>query len=169
MKESKRDLITGAVLLFCTAVYFWKSFEIRVFSGDGATIISARTVPQIWAVFMAVLSLILIVRSVLRYKKENVQADKKTEKSNNFFKEYSTVICTFVLIIIYALLIENIGYLICTTLYIIIQIPLLTEKTRRTKKTIILSVIVAILFSVITNYLFVNIFNVPLPEGLLGF
>ena len=70
MKEHRRDLVTGTVLLVLAVIYLGLTKGIRAFTGDGATPITAKTMPQIWGVIMLLCAAGLIVRSLIRQKKQ---------------------------------------------------------------------------------------------------
>lgn len=174
MKNHIRDLVTGFVLLAVSAFYYIASLGIRVFSGYGSTPITARTIPQIWAVTIAAVSLILIVRSLKRLHTAKASGEAYSEESYknriaHWIKDNYAVIGTFIVLTLYTLSLKNAGFVVSTLIYLFIQVLLLTEKKKINKKLIVKAIIVTVIFSFAADYLFVELLSVPLPRGIWGF
>ncbi len=169
MKQERNNLITAAVLTALGIAYLVSARSIKVFEGFGATPISARTIPQIWGTALVILSVLLLLRSMIRYGKLKKEEDPAERTGiRGWFAENYTVVGTFIVLFLYAVLLRNVGYLITTTVYLIIQMLLLTGRERINKKTIILVVIIAVIFSLVTDFIFVKLLHVLLPRGIFG-
>lgn len=79
------------------------------------------------------------------------------------------MIGTFIILFLYAFAMRPVGYLISTFVYLIVQVVLLTQRKKINKKIILKALILAVVFSVLSDYLFVELLSVPLPAGILGF
>lgn len=176
MNENRKDIATGVTLMVFSIAYLVLTSGIRVFKGDGSTPITARTMPRIWAVVMLACSCILLVRSLLRMKKavgeEENGAKTSTFKADalEWLRHNYAVVGTFAVLILYSLLMRRLGYVLDTVLYLLIQIPLLTPKEKRKNPlTWVITLILAVLVPLLTDYLFVKWFAVRLPRGLWGF
>jgi hypothetical protein len=66
---------------------------------------------------------------------------------------------------LYALLITKVGFLITTTVYLFIQINILSPKQSRKH---LMFAIISVVASVVIYYIFVKVFNLMLPAGILG-
>ena len=73
---------------------------------------------------------------------------------------------TFILLAIYTVFLKQLGFVTATFLYIFFQTLVLTKKEKRNYK---LTIILAIIFSVLIDYIFVELLSVLLPKGIIGF
>ena len=172
MKEHRRDLVTGTVLLVLAVIYLGLTKGIRAFTGDGATPITAKTMPQIWGVIMLLCAAGRIVRSLIRIRKATAAGEKRTPGDGlaGWLKHNYAVVGTFLALAVYSAAMKPAGYLISTMVYLLVQIPLLTPKEKRKDpKMWIITVVLAVVFALVTDYMFVKLFSVRLPKGLIGF
>lgn len=170
MKKCVKDMIAGAVLALFSIVYYIASHSIQSF-GSNKDFISARTIPVAWAVLLLVLSAALMIRSYSEIRR--LKAAGEEIFSGRTFKDWLAdnyaVIGTFVMLFLYAFAMRPVGYLVSTFVYLIIQVVLLTQREKINKKLIVKALILAVAFSVASDYLFVELLSVPLPSGILGF
>ena len=168
-KKARTDLIAGIVLALFSIFYFHFAGEIKIFAGAGSSI-SARTIPYMWAALLFLLSICLIFRDLRRPGEavENIP-EGETRDFRWWLSENYAVVGTFAALILYALLLKRLGYMLSTFLYLMVQIMLLTEKARFNGKTFLRGLLIAVLFTLISDYLFVRLLHVPLPKGLFGF
>lgn len=167
----RKDLVPGIVLAFFSIIYLVMATQIETFSGSGATAMNARTIPYFWGGCLLLLSLILVVRGLKARKKELAENGGKAVKGEgNFLKDNREIILTFILLAIYIALLEPVGFLIMTAVYLIGQILILTPKDKRTgKRSIIITVVVSVAAAFIIDYVFVCLLKVMLPLGIFGF
>ena len=160
MKKCVKDLIAGAVLALCSIGYYVASHSIQSF-GFNKDFISARTIPVAWAVLLLVLSVVLMVRSYaeIRHLKATGEEIFSGRTPKDWLADNYAVIGTFIILFLYAFAMRPVGYLISTFVYLIVQVVLLILK----------ALILAVVFSVLSDYLFVELLSVPLPAGILGF
>ena len=71
----------------------------------------------------------------------------------------------FALMIAYAIAVEPVGYLITTTSYLVLHFIVVSTSEQR---KIPIFMLISIVFSVVTYFLFRNFFGVLLPKGILG-
>lgn len=166
--EYKKNLFPGIVLSLFSAGYIIYATQIEVFTGSGSTPLSARFIPYLWGGCLLLLSIILIFRGI-KQRKEAVEKGTIEKKSVNLaglFKEHYEVILTFIFLAIYIALMESVGFLIMTILFLFGEILILTPKDKR---NYIITAIVAIVFSFGIDFIFVRLLNVMLPLGIFGF
>ena len=139
-----------------------------------ALIISARMLPKsqvmelgpdfmptVVGVLILVLSVILLVQAVLELKKN---PDKEYEPDKS---DYKRVALSLILALLYVFLLKPVGFIVCTLVYLFGQIYVLAPDTHRTKKDLILYLIIDVVFTVIVYYLFRFGFKIVLPAGIL--
>ncbi len=83
--------------------------------------------------------------------------------------DYKRVISSFILMLIYVFVLQPVGFIISTLVYLILQILVLSPADKRGKKEIIQIIIIDVLFTVIVFFLFRYGFKIILPTGLLSF
>lgn len=169
MKKCVKDLIAGAVLALCSIGYYIASHSIQSF-GSNKDFISARTIPVAWAVLLLVLSVVLMVRSYaeIRHLKATGEEIFSGRTPKDWLADNYAVIGTFIILFL-SFAMRPVGYLISTFVYLIVQVVLLTQRKKINKKLILKALILAVVFSVLSDYLFVELLSVPLPAGILGF
>lgn len=166
--EYKRNLYPGIVLTIFSTLFLMLSSQIKKFSGLGADPLGARAVPYLWGASLLILSLILIIRG-MRQRTEAIQkgtyANVKLDVIQKI-KENREIILTFIALSVYVALLEPIGFLIMTTVYLFLQTLILTAKEKR---RYVLTLITSIVVAVALDYIFVCLLRVLLPPGIFGF
>lgn len=166
--QYKKNLIPGIVLTLFSAGYLAYAAQIEKFTGSGSTPLSARFMPYFWGTCLLLLSVILIFRG-LKQRNAEIAAgmtQKNTTTAREFVREHYEVILTFVFLAIYIALMESIGFLIMTILFLFGEIVILTP---REKRNYLISGIVALVFAFGIDFIFVRLLNVLLPLGIFGF
>ena len=82
-------------------------------------------------------------------------------------KERREVVCTFVLLILYAVLMKPVGFIIMSMLYVYLQVWVLTPPEKRTKRMHTVAGGLAVFFSVGLYFVFTKYLMVMLPPGIL--
>lgn len=152
------DIISGiAILIFSIIVY------IITFSFNAITVSKTGPdfMPKLVAVGLAVLSIIVVVKGV---KKAKAQVQVTDIKGNGVSDTYG-ILASFILISVYIALLQNIGFLIMTAVYLFGQMIVLTKKSQR---KLGLFSILSVLISISIYALFVYVFKLVLPTGILG-
>jgi len=126
--------------------------------------IDATFVPFLLSGSIYILGIIQTVSSLPKQKKQSVskteQKDSSTQKVDT-----ATVIKTIILIVIYIALLDKIGFVIMSAVYLFAQFIVLTPVSK--KRNYLLYAIVAISSSVIIYVIFRYVFDLMLPGGLL--
>lgn len=166
--EYKKNLIPGIVLTIFSIIYLVLTSQIKKFSGLGSDPLGARAIPYLWGISLLVLSLILVSRGI---KQRNLAIKNSTYVKtslnlSHMIKENREIVMTFLSLAIYIALLEPIGFLIMTAIYIFVQTLILTPKEKR---NYILTLITSIVIAVALDYVFVCLLNVLLPLGIFGF
>jgi hypothetical protein len=164
-----RDIILGAAMLAFSGFYLTVAQGIKTRPKLTPAYASAKIVPTLLGVLLAILSVICIIEGVYKMKKfgTTITNGKKDdgEKGDAF-----AVIATFALMIVYALALPVAGFCLSTMMYLFLQISLLAPAKKRNLK---LFAIVSVAF---TMFVFVSFrigLQMLLPRGvieaLLGF
>lgn len=166
VESRKRDLYLGiGFFLFSIGVWI-ASFSIKHLV---VARIGSAFVPQLAAALLGVLSIVLILQSVHRAPKGSIAETTKTaslteQETETASNRKKRVRLTFLLILFYLIFLEPVGFLITTALYLFFQFWVLSRR----KPNLPLYGIIAVFTSVIIYYLFVKVFVLFLPAGILG-
>lgn len=164
----KMNMITGAVIFAFGLAYFILSWQIANFKGLGAPPIDAKFVPRLWGGLLMLLSLIVFLRGLREYlqlKKEGKIEKKTGGPLKAKIVENREVILTFICLLIYIWLLQPVGFIIMSALYIFAESMILTPKEKRKPW---IALIVGVVAAVVVDYAFVNLLHVLLPAGILG-
>lgn len=167
--QYRKDMISGAAIGTVSAIYLLLTSKISIFTGPGAAPLSARFVPAMWGAVLLILSVMLIVRGLRRRKAALQQAgtagqDKLSLK--NFCLQNQEVILTFAVLTVYIYLLKPVGFLIMSALYIFAEALILSKKGKR---HVVTALVLAVVASVLIDFIFVRLLYVMLPKGILGF
>lgn len=83
------------------------------------------------------------------------------------FVNRKSFLCTVLLLIGYVCLLPALGFVISSALYLMLQMLLFVPTVYRTRKTILLFFVLSLLTPILTYLLFVNVFGLLLPSGML--
>ena len=151
------ELITGGIIGLFAIAYLVGTLFIRK---SRAVSIGAEFIPRIYGVVLLLLAVCLIyqgIKSAKSFASEQTSAEGKKDTKNVLF--------TFVLIIIYVALMQILGFILSSILFLILMSLVLTPAN--TKPNFIALGIYSVLLSAGTYYLFHNLMFIPLPVGIL--
>ncbi|MBQ8933377.1 MAG: tripartite tricarboxylate transporter TctB family protein [Lachnospiraceae bacterium] len=161
------DILPGIVIALFSIGYLSLIPKIQTFTGMGSTPLTNHFVPALWGGFLLVLALWLIVRGLRKraaFLKEGGKIEKFDLKAA--FDEKREVILSFVVLTIYVALMDAVGFVPMTILYLFAQILILTP-TSKWKKTWLPALICGIICAVLFYFIFRMKLNVLLPQGIL--
>ena len=165
MSEKKKDMIVGLVFLILgiAGLIMAINFADPVIALKQT--ISSKFFPEVVCVIMIVFPVLLIISSYIGAK--NMTEDEREKEEAGDKPEYKRVVATFVAFAVYILLMDKIGFLIMSIIYLPIQMYALAPVEKQGKKNIILYVILGVIASFVIYYMFVYGFKVILPKGIL--
>ncbi|MGN0734743.1 MAG: tripartite tricarboxylate transporter TctB family protein [Anaerovoracaceae bacterium] len=160
MAKWKRDVLYGIVILILAAA---GAFEIRDMKimGNPAWITRPDTYMWMWLGILAVFAILLITRALIK-KDEEKQAPIWTKEG----------IFTIVMMFLYLVSMEILGFTLSTFLFEAILIFVysykmgkLNSKGKKLYLTIALYIAIALIATLVTQYLFTEALSVRLPKG----
>ncbi len=140
------DRIFAVIVIIVSAILYVFIGDMDEAYSPGA--MSASTYPRLILVCNIIVSCLLIFRSVRTVEKE------KNTSNQGFY--------AIVLMVIYIALLEKIGFFILTPIFLFI-LPYMAGFRRYRLILLNIIVVTAVLYGV-----FVEVLNIPLPQGLLG-
>ncbi len=151
------DLITS---VFFLVFGIWLVITAKMLPQSAIVSIGPDFMPMVIGVLMAVLAVILLVQSIMNLKKPvEIKADEDKP-------EYKRVIESLILSLAYVFLLQPVGFIISTLVYLFAQIFVLAPDANRTKKDLIIFLIVDVVFTFIVFFLFRYGFKIILPAGI---
>lgn len=166
-KHYKMDIIPGIVIAVFSIGYLAMIPGIQTFTGLGSTPLTNHFVPYLWGGFLLVLSLWIIARG-LRKRRKYLAEGGKIEKTalKDALMERREVVASFVSLALYVGLLDLVGFVIMTILYVFVQILILTPRDKW-GKTYVPAAITAVVSGGLLFYVFRYLLNVLLPVGIL--
>lgn len=163
MFKKYSDVISGTAIVLFSALFFYASTKIRVFAAMEG--LSSRFFPRIVVGVLAFLGMIVLLRGLVKAKAyvPDTQADAAKGLSQGALCAIETIVAIFV----YVMLLEPIGFLIPTVVYLFAQILILSTG-KPSKKSLALYAGIALVTSCAIYFIFTRVFYLMLPAGILG-
>jgi putative tricarboxylic transport membrane protein len=160
--EKYGDMIAGGAFFLFSVMLYRMSLDLKMssISKFGGTV-----VPKAIAVIMAILSIILFTGGLLKFKNAAAAKGEPARKEEPRAQGFIPVVIVLAVAILYALLLQKIGFIIMTSLCLGAQMYVLSGF--RTEKLLKFGII-AVVFSTGVYFLFVKLFYLMLPSGILG-
>ncbi|MGE4352488.1 MAG: tripartite tricarboxylate transporter TctB family protein [Oscillospiraceae bacterium] len=163
MSSRLKDLYSGIFFLMFAVFIYVESYFIRVSKADA---LGPQFFPRLVAIAMAFLALLQIIRYVKTIK---TQPKPQTDTKVIPFWKNAPLILTFVLLAGYVILVDKLGFIIVTAIYLFCQIFLLLPKGAiKVKRNLIITSGIAVIVPVFIYFLFYKVFMIFLPAGILG-
>jgi len=160
MTSSKRDYIAGFIAFFFGICILLASFGISKTKLAG---VGPDYLPKVIAIYIIGLSSFYLLSLVF----SKTPSKEKNQKEATAI-ENKTLLLTIALLIAYVALIESLGFLLVSALFLFGQMYVLAPDKNRNKKNIIFFAVLAIVVPIAVYLLFVNVFDLMLPAGILG-
>lgn len=154
MTQSRKELTFGIIVLAIGAIYLFLTTQLPRKAG-----IDSATVPYLLATIMCGLGVIQIVGAVKSRRGETAGANASAENR----PDYKTVAVTALFIFLYVALLDHMGFLVMSALYLFVQISALTPVY--IKKNYLLYAIISVVASAFVYYTFLWAFDIMLPSG----
>ena len=161
VKERYGDLLAGSFIFLFSIALFAGAQNVKTLA---VSRIGSGFFPSIVAVLMAIVSIPIIAGGI-----KTAKAGSKNKEAGDEAKENKpklmAVLATFALMLGYAAALPPLGFPISTAVYLFLQMLILSAGQRR---RFILFAAVSAASSVAIYYLFVLVFHLMLPAGILG-
>lgn len=158
-----RQTISAAFIFFLSAFYLgYAMFFIEIKNMSGVP--DSAFIPRIVGVLMVVLSTVLLIGSIAKDRQAQPEEEQTAGKG-----ELLNVFITAMILLVYIIMLQPIGFLISTTCYLFAQISFMTDPaTIRNKKVLLKNFVIALVVTCLIYFLFLNVFTLILPAGILG-
>lgn len=170
-KDGRNDLLTGIIFCLFSGAYFIMATQIAIPNSLMASLLDASSVPKLWGGMMFILGVIILIRGLIK-----MNAAKKAgyvpatgnfaAKAKKAVWEARSAIAMFVILFIYIAIMQPVGFLVSTILFLLGEFFVLTRKEERKLWVII---VMAVVFGTAIYVLFKYGFSMPLPRGIVTF
>ena len=150
------NLGAGVLFLFFTIIY---GVQFPNIASTPIGVIDSRAYPRMLLVLLGVMSLTLIISSIRELIKTKGQNTGPVEE-----KDYRCVLITFLLSAAYVAVLDWLGFLISSAVYVFLQTINLCPKEKFKPVTF---AIIAVVSSTVVYVIFRRILFVMLPSGIL--
>ncbi len=152
MKKNFESNLFNLLFVIVGVVLFISAQTIK--TGVTTTSIGGAFLPKIVTGLWLVTSILLFVFGL------KSTADESPEQMNK-----KGVIVTFILFVFYIGMINILGFVICSIIYLVFQILLFMPTELRNKRNYILVGAISLVVPILTNLIFVNAFSLIMPAG----
>lgn len=164
MLKKCRDFWVGLVFLILGCVGLVMAIQFADPVINVAQAINSRFLPIVVCSIMIVFAALLVLTSLMELKAAK-QATAEEEQADK--PEYKRVAATLIALIVFVALMDKVGFLVMSILYLPVQMFILAPKEKQNRKNILLYAGIGIVAAVAIYFLFVNAFHVMLPKGIL--
>ena len=166
------EIISGLVLFVLSSVYFWMAFGIKQFNAGKPGIVTSDFMPKIYGISVMILSAILILRGIRDLKRgehPGAGEDAVAREGRKWkLPVEPEILLTFLFLVLYVALLESVGFIIMSILFIMGIAYVLLPYDKRTKKMFLIVFVSGSLFTVAITLIFVYGFSLTIPMGIFG-
>lgn len=159
-----KKVVTGIIFgVFAITVI---AFSLNMGTNARYKGIGASFMPRIYGGLLLFCSIIQMVGGVIQYRKEQTQENKEREQKKS--KDIRNVGLCFLAIILYFSLVNVLGFILSSTLFLVALCFLLIPKTVPINRNLVAEIVIfAIVLPSITFVFFRNVVYTPLPTGMI--
>ena len=191
LKKQRTQLLGNVIFLLVAVIYLILASQITVINVFGVTVVSPATIPRILGVLLLILDIISLFQNLEELKKAKgavkdplQEAGEKETVENGELdvaqalaeaealeedadSDKMSIVLTIASLAVFSALIQPLGFLISSFIYMVLQSFILTLKEERKKKTVFIIILSAV-FSVAVYLIFTRGLGLMLPKGILG-
>ena len=191
LKKQRTQLLGNVIFLLVAVIYLILSSQITVINVFGVTVVSSATIPRILGVLLLILDIISLFQNLAEFKqakgavKDPLQeaGEKETVENGELDvaqalaeaealeedadSDKMSIVLTIASLAVFSALIQPLGFLISSFIYMVLQSFVLTLKQERKKKAVFIIILSAV-FSVAVYLIFTRGLGLMLPKGILG-
>ncbi|MDR1932910.1 MAG: tripartite tricarboxylate transporter TctB family protein [Spirochaetales bacterium] len=160
-KEQKINIITG-IAFFAYGIWMLArglSVTVQGKTGD----YGPGFMPRFIGGTISLLSLLLVITTLVGIWRGAAYSSSSKE---TVIPDYKSIIATFILLALYMIALSPVGFILSSVIYVFLQIMVIANKP--SKKFIMMSAVIAVVMPVVVYYVFVDLFFLLLPAGILG-
>lgn len=152
--KAKVDLVAGVLLILFVAYGLYLAFQLNA---TATTIYGPGFFPKFVLSALGIFSIILLINTLKSMKHKKDKADASNTETVTDYKIVKKILYLIILMIAYVIAFVYFGFFIPTIIFLI-----LAEIIFGIKKAYVI-ILSSVLSPAIMYFLFVNLFNIPLP------
>ena len=154
------DIVVGAVFALLGAALIIMSKQLPK---SKVMEIGPDFMPTVIGIIILVLAGALLFLSIKNFKMHCKELEASGYKDTS---DYKRVILSILLVLVYVLTLKSIGFIVCTLVYLFLQMVVLAPDDQRTKKDLLTLLVIDVIFTFIVFFLFRYGFKIVLPAGI---
>ena len=164
MREKSKSMIAYVLLILFGAVYLIQTFSIKKVN---INTIADSFLPRVACICMMLLCAYQMAKGLIKQAKTRESTALSKEKWQVVLTRLKKIGVLLVVLAVAVALLKSLGFVIDMALLLFVLFFLFTPKEKRTKKQLILYGISSPLISLFVYYVFLKVFSVLLPAGIL--
>lgn len=153
------DIVTSVFFMVLSAVMIYAA---KLLPKSAVMDIGPDFMPTVVGIATFALAAALLVISLRRLKETVANVNANPPKA----VDYKKMFISLILMLIYVFTLKSVGFLVTTLVYLPIQMFVLAEADKRTKKDIIMLLVIDVIFTLAVFFLFRYGFKIVLPAGI---
>jgi putative tricarboxylic transport membrane protein len=157
-----KDRIASIVLLLFCAFFYYETFSIKKSDLAG---LSAAFFPRLLLGLLALLAILMLIRSFLPSQKKVLKAADEKEPESTKGRGW-LVWAVFALFALYIFSLDLLGFILSSFLFMVIIYLLITKGSQRSAKSNVMAIGGLLATAVALFFIFEQMLNVFLPRGI---
>ncbi|WP_124065581.1 tripartite tricarboxylate transporter TctB family protein [Clostridium sp. E02] len=153
------DMIVGGFLMILSAGMI---IMAKMLPKSTIMDIGPDFMPMCIGIVTFVLAAALVFFNIINFKMRSAEAEKMEKEE----LDYKRMLTSFILILIYVYLLQPVGFIVTTILYLPFQMYVLAPDDKKKKKDMIQLAVIAVIFTFVVFFLFRYGFKIILPAGI---
>lgn len=153
------DIVVGIFFMVLSAVMIAMA---RMLPKSKVMDIGPDFMPTVIGVIAFVLAALLLFLSIKNFKLNA----KEIENASIEDCDYKRVLASIILVLVYVFMLQPIGFIISTLVFLLLQMLVLSPDDERGKKDIIKLAVIDVIFTMVVFFLFRYGFKIVLPAGI---
>ena len=153
------DIVVGIFFMVLSAVMIAMA---QMLPKSKVMDIGPEFMPTVIGILTFVLAAMLLFLSIKNFKLNTKEIDPASiEKC-----DYKRVLASVILVLVYVYMLQPVGFILCTLVFLLLQMLVLSPDDERDKKHIIKLLIIDVIFTLVVFFLFRYGFKIVLPAGI---
>lgn len=153
------DIVTGVFFMALSAAMIAMA---QMLPKSKVMDIGPDFMPMVIGVITFVLAALLLLLSLKNFK-INVQA---IDAASIPECDYKRVLASIILVLIYVFMLQTVGFILCTLVFLLLQMLVLSPEDQRGKKDMMKLAVIDVIFTLAVFFLFRYGFKIVLPAGI---
>lgn len=165
--KNKKEIYSAIFFMFLSVIYLLATRYIKDYNAFVATNVTSKTIPMALGTLLLILSLVELYNekkkidktiSIKKVDVDNIEDEKIGRKE---------VVMTFIFLLAYIVLLNPLGFILSSIIFLIGEMLVLTYKDDR-KSNLAKIILLSIIFSLTIYFIFTKGLGLILPRGVIN-